>query len=145
MPHKPIIELYKDIRRAKEGKLFKSFGRAGRLEQTGPFPTTSGALRARSAAMAASIDVRTAKSLAGGNPSEAEIARIRQKAALKGIQIPREATMGTLGKLARKLGRVGGATGKGIGIISLPSQYEEYQEMMKSLSRKEQERAARRM
>jgi len=152
---KPIRELYEDIQRVKEGKLFKSAGRAGRLQSK----TNTGTLRARSAATAASMDVRLSKTISGEQSPPAKIARLRQKAALKGLDIPKEivekrlsspakpvgagsVSFGRLARLARLLGKVGSKT-KILGVVPLPSQLEEYKQHMKPLSKKEQERSAR--
>jgi hypothetical protein len=110
MADRPIAKLYKDIKAAEEGKLFKSFGRAERLKSE--YPT--GTLRKRVAAKVASMDVRVAKTLEGTSSEAAREARIRQKAALKGVKV------GTAGKL--------------LGIAGLPFQYLEFKKMMKEES-----------
>jgi|SRR3990172_4470444 len=164
MADRPIAKLYKAIKTAEEGKLFKSFGRAERLK--GEYPT--GTLRKRAAARAASMDVRAAKTLRGEQSQEARGARIRQKATIKGVTVtlpqaealatrpqaiargPHGASAGIeelrqaefnlskLGKLAKKIelakkiGRIGGRVGGKLGMLSLPSQYLEYKEMMRT-------------
>jgi hypothetical protein len=47
--------------------------------------------------------------------------------------------------MARRLGTIGSKAGKVAPVVSLPSQYEEYKEMMKPLHKREQERSAKRM
>jgi len=154
---KPIRDIYKDYQRVKEGKLFKSSGRAGKIKTESP----RSALRVRSVAEAASMDIRLAKSIQGETSPSAKVARLRQKAALRGLNISREnmekrlakpaarvipgsMDLGRLARLARGLGKIGGKLGA-IGLVPLPSQLEEYKELKKPLHKKEQERAARRM
>jgi len=126
MADRPIAKLYKAIKTAEEGKLFKYFGRAERLK--GEYPT--GTLRKRAAARTASMDVRVAKTLEGTSSEVARTARIAQKAALRGIKVA---------------GRIGSKLGGKLGMLSLPSQYLEYKEMMKPLHKREQEASARRI
>jgi len=130
MADRPIAKLYKAIKTAEEGKLFKYFGRAERLK--GEYPT--GTLRKRAEARTASMDVRVAKTLEGTSSEVARTARIAQKAALRGIKVA--------GRIGSKLGsKLGGK----LGMLSLPSQYLEYKEMMKPLHKREQEASARRI
>jgi len=72
-------------------------------------------------------------------------ARISKRAAVRGVPMTVETAFGRLASAAKRLGRIGGKLGGVASVTSLPSQYEEYKMHMKPLSRKEQERSARRM